>query len=58
MTVKQAISILDGFIDSVNVSNEIDSTTIEAVYLALDYIEEHCELMNEFIKLKYGDEDE
>ena len=58
MTVKQAISILDGFIDSVNVSNEIDSTTIEYVYLALDYIEEHCGIMNEFMELKYDDEDE
>ena len=58
MTVKQAISILDGFIDSVNISNEIDSTTIKYVYLALDYLEKHCELMNEFMKLKYGDEDE
>ena len=58
MTVKQAISILDGFIDSVNVSNEIDDVTIEAAYLALDYIEEHCGIMNEFMELKYGDEDE
>ena len=58
MTVKQAISILDGFIDSVTISNEIDDDTIESVYLALDYIEEHCGIMNEFIKFKYGNEDE
>ena len=58
MTVKQAISILDVFIDSVNGSNEIDGDTIEYVYRALDYLKEHCEIMDRMVDLHYGDADE
>ena len=58
LNVKTAINILNDILEDLDFDLVITGDRINYAYEALDYLEEHCEIMNNMMKLKYGDTDE